>query len=148
MEQWFREWFKGWHQYILFPLSSMTENPHTRIPTAWGRLLCNTAKSLTRWLETACERALPINIQLSSKSFFVNFSSVLLCVVLSCARLNALRSSDAYMRQSTTRHCHQSIIRAKPFSQPMLNYCQLDPWAHIFNENLIEIHTVSLRKSI
>ena len=34
----------------------------------------------------------------------------------------------------------------KPLSEPMLEYCKLDPWQQNFNEILIEIYLFSFKK--
>ena len=38
------------------------------------------------------------------------------------------------------------LAGAKPLSESMLEYCQLDPWEQNFTENLVEIYIFSLKK--
>ena len=60
--------------------------------------------------------------------------------------INSLRPSDAYVRQTNMPTLLQimacRLLGAKPLSEPMLPYCQLNPKKHI---SVFEIHKFSFR---
>ena len=64
--------------------------------------------------------------------------------------ISSLRPSDAYMRQFNMPTLVEimacRLFGAKPLSEPMLPYCQLDPKEHIFNEILTKIPKFSFKK--
>ena len=68
-----------------------------------------------------------------------------LCFIITWQLLfNSLRANDAYMHQQPRTSLVQikasRLFGAKPLSEPMLEYCQWDPWEHKlqfdFNRNL------------
>ena len=77
------------------------------------------------------------NLDKYSKIFFMNnISGYIVCMMLDILFrsqcVNSLRPSDAYMRQWTNHHWFQimacRLVGAKPLSEPLLEYCELDHW--------------------
>ena len=69
-----------------------------------------------------------------------------LCVYV----LNSLRPRDTYMHHQTRALLVQimacCLFDTKPLSEPMLVYCEMEPWKHIFSEMSIKLQHFSLRK--
>ena len=114
------------HRFILPDLLSLDSDTVLRMLNVFFNMSCDKYSDLSRYVRGWCQLKFPNNIGLGFVFWILPSQA---------SDINSSPPSAAYMRQWTGSTLVQvmacRLFGAKPLPEPMLDYCQLDPWEQI-----------------